>query len=263
MPENNNNNNSNNKEEIQEVLREAGQLEEEIVPPEPALPPLAIPEIALGRLLLFLALFYGIALLSRAAFFHGPSIVALVKTFVKRGGAVPPSNYAVLFDYFLLMCVSCQFFPIPTLPPIAFVSKAFHPLLVAFVGAVGTCIANLNDYAILGWLFRHKRVRKVRDIHTYRRLLTFFDRHAFVTFTVAAFLPIPIDVIRMLAISRSYPYKRYVLATFAGRFPRYVMVAYAGRELSVKWILVLFALTAIPALVKSLSDMMRKRKKKQ
>jgi membrane protein YqaA with SNARE-associated domain len=248
------------KGEIREILHEAEELEEEVVPPKSALPPLTIPDVRLGRLLLFLGLFFATLLIARATCGTGPSIVALVKSFARKGTA-PPSNMAVLLDYFLIMCVSCQFFPIPTLPPIAFTAKAFHPLLVALLGSVGTCIANLNDYAILSWLFRHRKVKKVRDISTYRRLLSFFDRYAFLTMSVASFLPVPIDVIRMLAISRAYPYWRYVLATFAGRFPRYVVIAYLGRELPVKYILVLFAVTAVPALAKFVSDIIRKRKK--
>jgi ribonucleoside-triphosphate reductase len=141
------------------------------------------------------------------------------------------------------------------------VAKVFHPILVSVVGAVGTCIANLNDYAILGWLFRHHRVKKVRDISTYRKLLSFFDRYAFLTLSVASFLPIPIDVIRMLAISRAYTYWKYILATFVGRLPRYLILAYVGKELPAKYILVLFILTTLPAVVKFVSDMIKKRRR--
>lgn len=249
------------KGELRELLHEAEELEEEVVPPKSALPPLPIPDIALGRLLLFLILFFAALVFARAMYSEGPSIISLLKSFARKGAA-PPSNTAVLLDYFLIMCVSCQFLPIPTLPPIAFAAKAFHPLLVAFLGGIGTCIANLNDYAILSWLFRHQKVKKVRDFGSYRRLLAFFDRYAFITMTVASFLPVPIDVVRMLAISRAYPYWRYVLSTFVGRFPRYVIIAYLGRELPVKYILVLFAVTAIPALAKFVSDIIKKRKRR-
>src|SRR5262249_55595888 len=167
---------------------------------------------------------------------------------------------SIFYDYFLYMCLACQFFPIPTIPPIAFTAKAFNPALVALAGGVGTSIANLNDYAIVGWLFRSKRIKKVRDFSAYQRLLRFFDRYAFATLTVATFLPIPIDVIRMLAISRAYPIWKYMLATFSGRFPRYLILAYLGKELPVKWILILFLVSVIPALVKFISDMIRKRK---
>ena len=169
---------------------------------------------------------------------------------------------SILMDFFLYMSVACQFFPIPTLPPIAFVAKVFHPILVSAIGALGTCVANLNDYAILGWLFRHQRVKKIRDIQTYRRFLRLFDRYAFLTLAAASFLPIPVDVVRLLAISRAYTYWKYLAATFVGRFPRYLIIAYLGKELPAKYILILFLISTLPALVKIISDMIRKRTKK-
>jgi len=133
---------------------------------------------------------------------------------------------------------------------------------VAAVGALGTCIANLNDYVILGWLFRHQKVKKIRDISAYRRLLTFFDRYAFLTMAGASFLPIPLDVVRLLAISRAYPFPKYVAATFVGRFPRYLLIAYLGKELPTKYILLLFLASIVPAAYKLTSDIIKKKRKK-
>lgn len=230
------------------------------IPLPPEIVPLKIPDIPVGRIFLFLGLFYLTAICIRVFFIEGPSLFTLLKQFTKPDTTVPRTG-SILFDYFLYMCVACQFFPIPTLPPIAFTAKAFHPVLVSFAGAIGTCIANLNDYAILGWLFRHHRVKKVRDIHTYRKLLHFFDKYAFLTLSAAAFLPIPVDVVRMLAISRAYTFWKYLLAAFVGRFPRYLIFAYIGKELPAKWILILFVLSTLPAAAKFLSDIIKKRRK--
>lgn len=250
-----------NTKDFRELIHEADELEREFVPPESAVPSLEIPEVSSGRIFLFLIAFYALAVGFRIFFLEGPSLFSLLKHFARPGITVPNSP-SILFDYFLYMCVACQFFPIPTLPPIAFAAKVFNPVLVSAIGAAGTCIANLNDYAILGWLFRHQRVKKVRDISTYRKLLSFFDRYAFLTLSVAAFLPIPIDVIRMLAISRAYTYWKYILATFVGRFPRYLILAYVGKELPAKYILILFLITTLPAVAKFVSDMIRKRRKR-
>jgi len=248
-------------DDLRELIHEADGLEQEFVPPEPAVPQLAFPEVASGKIFLFLIAFYAVAIGVRVFLVDGPSLFALLKHFAKPGITVPDSP-SILFDYFLYMCFACQFFPIPTLPPIAFTAKVFHPILVAAVGAAGTCIANLNDYAILGWLFRHQRVKKVRDIQMYRKLLNFFDRYAFLTLSAAAFLPIPIDVIRLLAISRAYTYWKYVLATFVGRLPRYLILAYVGKELPAKWILIIFLISGIPALWKFTSDIIKKKRRR-
>jgi membrane protein YqaA with SNARE-associated domain len=246
------------KEELQKEIEPVIHPPE--VPPEEILPPLAIPEIKVKRIFIFLVVFYSIAIFIRIFYVDGPSLFTLLKEVRKPDLQVPRAG-SILYDFFLYMCAACQFFPIPTLPPIAFVSKVFHPVLVAFVGALGTCTANFNDYAILGWMFRHHRVRKVRDIRAYRRLLHFFDRYAFLTLTAAAFLPIPVDVVRLLAISRAYTYWKYVLATFTGRFPRYLILAYVGKELSFKWIIILFLVSTLPAVIKFLSGIIKKRQK--
>jgi len=192
------------KSELKEVIEEAEELEAEVVPPDPALPPVAIGDIPVGRILIFLVSFYLIVVGARF-FMEGPSFLSLLK---HLGKEPVPHSLTILYGYFVYMCLACQFFPIPTLPPIAFTAKVFHPVTVAAVGALGTCIANLNDYVILGWLFRHQKVKKIRDINAYRKLLTFFDRYAFLTLSAASFLPISVDVVRLLAISRAYPFPK-------------------------------------------------------
>jgi membrane protein YqaA with SNARE-associated domain len=245
------------KSDLKEVIEEAEKLEAEIVPPQPALPPLGIGEIPVGRILIFLLSFYLIVFVFRF-FLEGPSFLSLVK---HLGKEPIPRSFTILYGYFVYMCLACQFFPIPTLPPIAFTAKVFHPVVVAAVGAFGTSIANLNDYVILGWLFRHHRVKKIRDISAYRRLLTFFDRYAFLTLSGASFLPIPVDVVRLLAISRAYSFPKYVAAAFVGRFPRYLLIAYLGKELPAKYILIIFLISMIPAAYKLISDIIKKKKK--
>jgi membrane protein YqaA with SNARE-associated domain len=248
------------KSEVREIIREAGEMQTEAVPPSSALPPLSIPEIPIKRVLIFLVFFY-LIVFTLQFFMEGPSFLSMLKTMGKQGGKTPYS-LTILYGYFVYMCLACQFFPIPTLPPIAFTAKVFHPVIVAATGAVGTCIANLNDYLILGWLFRHHKVKKIRDISTYRRLLSFFDRYAFLTLAAASFLPIPVDVVRLLAISRAYSFPRYIAATFVGRFPRYLLIAYLGKELPTKYILLLFLMSVLPAAFKLVSDIIKKKKKK-
>jgi membrane protein YqaA with SNARE-associated domain len=229
---------------------------------EPELPPLIIPQIRSEKIYIFLGSFYLIMILIRVFFVHGPSLFSLFKYFAKPGMATPPASGSILLDFFIYMCVACQFFPIPTLPPIAFMAKLFHPILISVVGALGTSIANLNDYAILGWLFRSHRVARIRDVRTYRKFLHFFDRYAFLTMAAGSFLPIPIDVVRLMAISRAYSYWKYFAATFVGRVPRYLLIAYLGKELPVKYILYLFLLSILPAVYKIISGMIKKGMKK-
>src|SRR5262245_7818764 len=173
------------------------ETEETKVPLPSEVVPLQVPDIPVVRLFLFLAIFYLTAICIRIFYIEGPTLLSLLKQVAKSNVQVPHS-FSILYDYFLYMSVACQFFPIPTLPPIAFTAKAYPPVLVAFVGALGTMIAYVIDYAILGWLFRHHRVKKVRDIHLYRKLLKFCDYYAFffyISVSVEVFLLIPLDVL--------------------------------------------------------------------
>lgn len=247
------------KDSAEELAREVGKLEREVVPPSPELPVLEIPDIASGKIYVFLLSFYAIALFVRLSFLQGPSIFALIKQFARPEISLPKSP-SILMDCFLYMSLACQFFPLPTIPILAFAAKVFHPVLIAVTGAIGTSIANLNDYAILGWLFRHKRVKKLRDVHAYRRLLRFFDRRPFLTLTAGAFLPIPVDVIRLIAISRAYSFWKFIVAAFVGRVPRYLIIAYLGKELPPKYILGIFLISALPFVVKVGIDMIKKRR---
>jgi hypothetical protein len=64
-----------------------------------------------------------------------------------------------------------------------------------------------------------------------------------------------------MAISRAYSYWKYVTATFTGRFPRYLLIAYVGKELPFKWIIIIFLISIVPAGIKLLSGIIKKRKK--
>ena len=141
---------------------------------------------------------------------------------------VLPKRADVLFDYFLYMSVATTFTPLPT-PPVV-VHAALHApvLLVAVVGALGTVVAYLIEYAVLGRFLALDRLQRVRANRFYLRLAKLFDRLPFLALTIAAFLPLPVDGVRLMAIARGYDRLRYALAAFIGRVPRYAMIASVG-----------------------------------
>lgn len=140
-------------------------------------------------------------------------------------GEVLPSRYAHLAGYFLYMSLACTFFPLNTLWIVLWTATRFSAWLVAAVGAVGTSVANLNDYYLLSYLFEFEWVRRVRRRPAYRRAVAWFDRSPLLTLTVFSFLPVPVDVVRLLAISRRYSRLRFTVASFVGRLPRYYLLA--------------------------------------
>jgi len=141
------------------------------------------------------------------------------------------AGFEILIILLVYMSLAFTFFPLPTAWIILWAAREMDPLSVSLVGAVGTCIANLHDYYILNYLFGLERLRKAKGTKSYRNAVRWFSRAPFVTLAVASFLPLPIDVVRILTVSTGYPRRLYVLATFVGRFPRYLLLGYLSYEL--------------------------------
>lgn len=163
------------------------------------------------------------------------------------------ADLQVLTLYLLYMSMAFTFVPLPTAWIVLWAAREVEPLSVATLGTLGTCIANLHDYYIFHYLFRVERIKKAKETRLYRNSVRWFQRAPFLTLTIASFLPIPIDVVRILAVSSDYPRSRYAVATAAGRFPRYLLLAYLGYELQLsnRAIVAVFALTAAVGILKA------------
>ena len=92
--------------------------------------------------------------------------------------------------------------------------------------------------------------------------MKWFERAPFLTLAMASFVPIPIDIVRILAASTGYSRVKYTLATFAGRFPRYLLLAWLGYEmkLSNKAIFYVFIATVLIGAIKGISKLVEKRR---
>ena len=147
------------------------------------------------------------------------------------GGTPGHPRLEVLSALLLYMSVACTFLPLPTAWIVLWAAREAGPVPVALVATLGTCIANLHDYYIVSGLCRLGRVRQARRTRSYARAVGWFGRAPFLALAAASFVPISVDAVRLLAISAGYPRRAYVLATFAGRFPRYLLLAVLGHEL--------------------------------
>ena len=154
--------------------------------------------------------------------------------------------------YLFYMALCCTFFPAPTAwlvmllasPAIRFVppdapvrlfpaasphantlAAAATITLIALLGALGTAIANLNEYYLITFLLRFGRSASYTANRFYQAALRYFQLSPFALMLAFNFLPIPIDLVRWLAISRRYSRPRYFLATFIGRALRYAILA--------------------------------------
>ena len=99
-------------------------------------------------------------------------------------------------------------------------------LLVGLVGATASTVANLNDYHLFTWMLRHHKIAKVRHTRIYKIAARWFDKSPFFLVVVFNILPIPVDVVRMLAATHRYPRAAFAAANFVGRLIRYGAIAY-------------------------------------
>ncbi len=185
------------------------------------------------------------------------------------------SKAAVLAGLFGYMSMACTFCPLPTTwlmmwaaAPPASHGLGIHPLVVATGGAVATAIANMHDYYLLTFLYRYRPVRRVRATGLYRRVAAWYNRAPFGTLAAASFLPIPVDFVRLLAISEGYSRWRFAIGSLVGRWPRYLLLAaLADRfELGWQWIVGILGATVVlglwrglPPAVRKIKDMIRDR----
>lgn len=144
--------------------------------------------------------------------------------------------------YLFYMSLCCSFFPAPTAWIVLLMASPMVGLLegkvgtvvvVAGVGALGTTMANLNEYHIFTFLLRFGRAGKIRQTRVYRAATRYFEMSPLGLMTLVSFLPIPVDVVRWLAITHHYRRDHFAAASFVGRFGRYAILAGAATSLQI------------------------------
>jgi hypothetical protein len=164
--------------------------------------------------------------------------------------------------YLFYMSLCCTFFPAPTawlvllmaspvvalMPPevleqyfnlsatqASWLAALVTIVIVATAGALGTALANLNEYHIFTFLLRFGWVHKVRQTRFFKSASRWFAVSPFGLMTVISFIPIPVDVVRWLAISNRYRRDHYFLAYLLGRFVRYGVLSATATCLKLDW----------------------------
>lgn len=133
-------------------------------------------------------------------------------------------------------------------------------LLVGLVGGVGSTLANLNDYHFFTWVLRNRRVAKIRNTRLYAWTSRWFARSPFFILWVFTLLPLPVDVVRLLAITCRYDRLRFAAASFLGRFVRYGVFAFVTFHFDLGWVapIALLALAAVLVLIKGGHHLLQK-----
>lgn len=166
------------------------------------------------------------------AWMCGWTAVALWAGGTAKGSFHPGLWLLALMCFYLALCNSLL--PLPTAwivllaaaPDFAPTQTAWlRVALVALLATLATVVANLNEYHLLAYLLRFRIGQRIRRARLYAAAVRWFDRAPFQLLTLIAFIPIPVDAVRWLAILRGYPRGRFALAYLCGRGPRYALFA--------------------------------------
>jgi len=142
------------------------------------------------------------------------------------------------FGIYISLC--CTFLPLPANWIVAAVAMQATAVagnvwgtavLVGTIGAAASTVANLNDYHLFTWLLRSRRIGKVRQTRLYRAAARWFAASPFFLLVLFNIIPIPVDVVRMLATTYRYPRLPFAAANFVGRLVRYGVIAFVTYSL--------------------------------
>lgn len=153
-------------------------------------------------------------------------------------GAAHTAIKLLAFGAYISLC--CTFLPLPTgwmvsavaLKQLAVGTDVWTTTLyVAAVGAAASTMANLNDYHLFTWILRSRRAARIRETRLYDWAARWFARSPFYLVTLFNVVPIPVDVVRMLAATYRYPRLPFAAANFVGRLIRYGVIAFVTYRL--------------------------------
>ena len=126
------------------------------------------------------------------------------------------------------------------------------PWPVALIGALGSTVANVNDYHGLTLVFRAKKVRKFGNTAFYHFAKKWFEKTPFMLLLVCEFLPLPVAVLRWMAVTQAYSRRKLALACFLGRLPRYLILTGIAKWLNLNWwqtLVFCVAIATIPVII--------------
>ena len=134
--------------------------------------------------------------------------------------------------------------------------------VVAVLGGLATTMANLNEYHVFTFLLRYRHVSKVRHTRLYAWAGRWYNKEPFLLLTCFCFIPIPVDVVRWLAISHCYPRAKFLAANMLGRGTRYALMAIFSNAMGLGlWtILLIQAVLVLIAAKRVLTKMWKKKK---
>ena len=111
--------------------------------------------------------------------------------------------------------------------------RTYAPLLVTVVGIAGTLYMEWINYYVYRAALLHPRLEKTRQTKLVRTTVALFEKAPFFCVWMCSWSPLPYWAVRFLGPLTGYDVRRYMLATFLGRAPRFYVIALFGKILPV------------------------------
>ncbi len=157
-------------------------------------------------------------------------------------------SYVYLFFFFIPANAAISVFPHE---PVLLYYGTFANIWISATAAIGgTILAAYLDHRVFVPVLNHQRLTGYKEKTFYRKAIKYFMRFPFATLVVIAFLPIPFFPFKFLYFSNHYPLSRYVAAVALARFPRYLLLLWAGsafgipKQILIGAVLVIFSVYA-------------------
>ena len=154
----------------------------------------------------------------------------------------------VLFAYAFLSNVALAV--VPHEPVVIWYGANWGVWSTAVVATAGTAVASVVDHRVFAPLVGRVATQPLLVSGMVGKIRRLFSRAPFAVLALSGLTPLPAFPFKAVAFAEHYPRGRYVAAVVAGRFPRYVLLAWLGFVLSVpNWVfVVLFLLMLLPSL---------------
>jgi membrane protein YqaA with SNARE-associated domain len=117
---------------------------------------------------------------------------------------------------------------VPHEPVYFFYSKFYAPIVVTLVATAGTVIAEYFNYSIFGYFAEFRPVQRAKQWGVVQKILRIFGKAPFAAIWIAGLSPIPFYPFRFMVVLSEYPLRKYLLAVFLSRMPRFFLLALVG-----------------------------------
>lgn len=121
-----------------------------------------------------------------------------------------------------------MFMPATYEPILILFGRIYPPLLLGAAGILGTLYVEFLNYHLYARVLRTRTMAGLRDNLVVQRLVPLFNRAPFFTVWLCSWSPLPYWAVRILGPLAGYSVRRYLAATFLGRFPRLWFFAALG-----------------------------------